>query len=528
MPHAASTCYWHPLVRRARADAALDSPHRRHENGQVLREYEWVAVKDPGGNGCLKYYVHPVGQTGLLYVFCAEDSINLLILPGHKGLVLNPGFSVGTLNGLCSMTFGWTAGVGTMHKRRMVHSLALASILTMAAPGSAGGIYAVDVRDDRVVVRFDDTVAGASAFLLDGPRRIALDINGAQIGRGGFAPGNGAIAAVRQGQLNGDTARVVLDLTTPATLGDTRIAADGKSLSFSLREASEGAFRTAVGKGRTRFDAPADMAARPQKRLHSITVPIPASARGVSLPAVEGARDGARPLIVIDAGHGGHDPGAINKENGKREKDVTLAVAQAIRDQLVKSGRVRVALTRDDDKFLVLQERYGIARKLGADLFISIHADAAENADAHGATVYTLSETASDREAARLAARENKADIINGVNLGGQTGDVSSILIDLTQRESMNISANFARLLQREASPFVPFRSAYHRFASLMVLKAPDTPSVLFETGYISNAEDAAFLASRDGQQKIARGVARAIEVHFARKLAMRGGPAGG
>ncbi|MBV2150941.1 N-acetylmuramoyl-L-alanine amidase [Sphingobium sp. AS12] len=426
------------------------------------------------------------------------------------------------------MTFGWTARIDAMHKRRMLQSLALASTLTMAAPGSAGGIYAVDVRDDRVIVRFDDRVDGASAFLLDTPRRIALDISGAQVGRGQFAPGNGAIAAVRQGQLSEGTARVVLDLSSPATLGDAQIAPDGKSLSFSLKGTTDSAFRTAVGRGRTSFDAPANMSARPQKRLHSITVPIPSMARGVALPPVEGARDGARPLIVIDAGHGGHDPGAINKENGKREKDVTLAIAQAIRDQLVKSGRVRVALTRDDDKYLVLQERYGIARKLGADLFISVHADAAENAEAHGATVYTLSETASDREAARLAARENKADIINGVNLGGQSGDVSSILIDLTQRESMNISASFARLLQREASPYVPFRSAYHRFASLMVLKAPDTPSVLFETGYISNADDAAFLASREGQQKIARGVARAIEVHFARKLAMHGGTAGG
>jgi N-acetylmuramoyl-L-alanine amidase len=426
------------------------------------------------------------------------------------------------------MTFGWTARIDAMHKRRMLQSLALASTLTMAAPGTAGGISAVDVQNGRVIVRFDDRVDGASAFLLDTPRRIALDISGAQVGRGHFAAGNGAIAAVRQGQLSEGTARVVLDLTSPATLGDAQIAPDGKSLSFSLNGATDTAFRTAVGRGRTSFDAPANMSARPQKRLHSITVPIPSMARGVALPAVEGARDGARPLIVIDAGHGGHDPGAINKENGKREKDVTLAIAQAIRDQLVKSGRVRVALTRDDDKYLVLQERYGIARKLGADLFISVHADAAENAEAHGATVYTLSETASDREAARLAARENKADIINGVNLGGQSGDVSSILIDLTQRESMNISANFARLLQREASPFVPFRSAYHRFASLMVLKAPDTPSILFETGYISNADDAAFLASRDGQQKIARGVARAVEVHFARKLAMHGGANGG
>ncbi|BBE00054.1 N-acetylmuramoyl-L-alanine amidase [Sphingobium amiense] len=297
---------------------------------------------------------------------------------------------------------------------------------------------------------------------------------------------------------------------------------------FALAAAHEGVYRSEAGRGGLRPGLTADMAARPQKRLHSITVPIPAPARGIALPPVEGAQDGARPLVVIDAGHGGHDPGAINRESGRREKDVTLAIAQAIRDALVKSGRVRVALTRDDDRFLVLQERYGIARKLGADLFISIHADAAEDADAHGATVYTLSETASDREAARLAARENKADILNGVNLGGQSGDVSSILIDLTQRESMNASAGFARLLQREASPLVPFRSAGHRFASLLVLKAPDTPSVLFETGYLSNARDSAFLGSREGQAKIARGVARAVEVHFARRLAARSEGAGG
>jgi N-acetylmuramoyl-L-alanine amidase len=426
------------------------------------------------------------------------------------------------------MKFGWTADTSALHKRRMLQSLALATLMTVAAPGDAGGISGVDVQDDRVVVRFDGRVDGASAFLLDAPRRIALDIDGAQIAGRHFAPAGNAIAAVRQGQLNGGTARVVLDLTSPATIGNPRIADDGKSLSFSVQSVTDGRFRSEVGRGRTHFDAPANMAPRPTKRIHSITVPIPAVARGISLPPVEGSHDGARPLVVIDAGHGGHDPGAINRDNGEREKDVTLAIAQAIRDQLVKSGRVRVALTRDDDKFLVLQERYGIARRMGADLFISIHADAAENTEAHGATVYTLSETASDREAARLAARENKADIINGVNMGGQSGDVSSILIDLTQRESLNISASFARLLQREAAPYVPFRSAYHRFASLMVLKAPDTPSILFETGYISNAADAAFLASREGQGKIARGVARAIDVHFARKLAMAGGAAGG
>jgi N-acetylmuramoyl-L-alanine amidase len=433
------------------------------------------------------------------------------------------------------MKFGWTANRAALHHRGMLQGLALITALFGAAPGEAGSISAVDINDDVVTVSFDDKVDGASAFLLDGPRRIALDIAGAQVSGRSFAGSSGAVGSVRQGQLSEATARVVLDLKAPTVVGDPKLAADGKSLSFSLRSVSESGFVKAVGQGRSQFGggAPgfglvANMAPRPRKPIHSITVPIPPASRGVALPAIEGPRDGSRPLVVIDAGHGGHDPGALNGETHAREKDVTLAIAQAIRDQLVKSGRVRVALTRDDDRFLVLQERYGIARKLGADLFISIHADSAENNEAKGATVYTLSETASDREAARLAARENKADVINGVNLGGQTSDVSSILIDLTQRESMNISADFARLLQREASPYVPFRGAYHRFASLMVLKAPDTPSVLFETGYISNASDAEFLTSREGQGKIARGVARAIEVHFARKLALRGGSAGG
>lgn len=278
------------------------------------------------------------------------------------------------------------------------------------------------------------------------------------------------------------------------------------------------------GAGQISFAPPASMAPRPARRWHSITVPIPPVARGISLPKVEGSTDASRPLVVIDAGHGGHDPGAINGETGEREKDLTLAIAQAIRDQLVKSGRIRVALTRDDDRFLVLQERYGIARKMNADLFISVHADSADNHDARGATIYTLSEVASDREAARLAARENRADVLNGVNLGGQTDAVSSILIDLTQRETMKESANFARLLQREGKPFMMFRPAFHRYASLMVLKAPDTPSVLFETGYISNTEDAAFLSSPEGRGGIARGVAKAVEIYFARRLALSGG----
>lgn len=250
-----------------------------------------------------------------------------------------------------------------------------------------------------------------------------------------------------------------------------------------------------------------------------ITVRIPDPAPSIALPPIAGPRDPRRPLVVIDAGHGGHDPGAYNQKLDLREKDLTLAIAQATRDELLKTGRIRVALTRGDDRFLVLQERYGIARKLGADLFISIHADAAETPAARGATVYTLSDVASDREAARLAARENRADVINGIDLSDKTSAVSSILIDLTQRETMEASTRFAELLHREALPHFPFRSPYHRFASLIVLKSPDTPSVLFEAGYVSNDEDAAWMAGKDGRLQLAKGLAAAISVHFARAM---------
>ncbi len=257
--------------------------------------------------------------------------------------------------------------------------------------------------------------------------------------------------------------------------------------------------------------------ARPPKRMHSITVHVAPPAKGVALPPVSGPRD--RPLVVIDAGHGGHDPGAASRTRDARERDVTLALALALRDRLLRGGRVRVALTRSDDRFLLLQERYDIARRLGADLFLSLHADAADNEAAQGATIYTLSETASDREAARLAARENRADVINGVDLGQQNSAVNSILIDLSQREAMAQSADFARLLYREAAPYVPFRGNYHRFASLVVLKAPDIPSVLFEAGYITSAQDAARLTSPAGRARTAEGLARAVEIYFARRL---------
>lgn len=239
------------------------------------------------------------------------------------------------------------------------------------------------------------------------------------------------------------------------------------------------------------------------------------------MPRVAGPA--GRPLVVVDPGHGGHDPGAASKDGTVREKDVALALAQAIRDRLLVRGKVRVALTRSEDRYLTLRERFEIARQLGAQLFVSVHADAAPlNDEAHGATIYTLSEVASDREAAALAQSENKADIVRGINLSGQSGDVTTILIDLAQRESRDQAVSFAQLLHREAEGSVPFRPDHLRTASLIVLKAPDVPSVLLEAGYITNDTDLAFITSGAGRDAIAEAMASAIGIHFARRLAGR------
>jgi N-acetylmuramoyl-L-alanine amidase len=240
-------------------------------------------------------------------------------------------------------------------------------------------------------------------------------------------------------------------------------------------------------------------------------------ARPIALPPVLGPRDAALPLVVIDAGHGGRDPGAVAP--GLSEKDVTLALASAIRDALLGSKRVRVAMTRADDRLVALEDRPEIARRLRADLFLSIHADAAPREGASGASLYTLSEVASDRDAAALAERENA-----GAEGGdAASGAVGQILFDLAQRESLETAADFAALLHREAAPLVPFRQDYRRFAALAVLRSSEVPSLLFECGYLTNPQDAAFLRSEEGRRRIAESVRRAVDAHFARRGRVEG-----
>ena len=393
--------------------------------------------------------------------------------------------------------------------------------LFVAAPIDAASVRGIAIVGDSITLRFDGPVESASSFTLDNPRRIAIDIVGARAGSGGQA--GGYVADVRQAQFNPRTARVVLDLADAAVVRRGAFAADGRSLVLEITGASPATFRLNTRKAPQTFLPAVTVRAPPPRGADrsSVRVPLdpPRTASGTPLPQVIGAKGTGRPLVVIDAGHGGHDPGSIAAD-GRKEKDAALAIALAIRDELVASGRVRVAMTRDTDRFLVLGERREIARRLGADLFLSVHADSAANSVARGATIYTLSEVASDRVAAAVAARENRADVLNGVDLGGENQDVSSILFDLAQRETMNVSADFATLLQREMSGKVSFKDEYHRFAGLIVLKAPDVPSVLLETGYISNDDDLRLLFSRRYQKAIAEGVRRAVELHFARQMA--------
>jgi N-acetylmuramoyl-L-alanine amidase len=263
---------------------------------------------------------------------------------------------------------------------------------------------------------------------------------------------------------------------------------------------------------------------------YAARIELPANAVQIGLPPIEGPADPTRPLVVIDAGHGGHDPGAHGPASGGGthiEKDMTLALALALRDQLLAKGGVRVALTRNTDRYLLLEERSGIARRMKADLFISIHADSAEVEGASGATIYTLSPRGSSEEAERLANAENRADTVNGVPLAQTSSSVSAILVDLAQRHVAELADDFVKLVLREGDGHITFRANPVQSAAFVVLKSPDVPSVLFEAGYITNPKDAERLHSPQGRSEFASAMAQAVRLFFVRERSAEVLPAG-
>lgn len=439
-------------------------------------------------------------------------------------------------------------------------------MLFIAAPALAARLTGLAMVPGQITIVADGRPAVATQFALAAPDRLVIDIPAVAPERL-EAPGAGSVVSLKAGMFAPGIVRLVITLSAPLAVDKAR--SEANALVITLKRVPAEAFAATVKRGRQPlpidpdaadgFELPAQLAAAPKPApaqpiplkpsppaamiAPTATAPLtappppaveplaspPVGDAGAASPPVQSAppvspptrrapgvrpRSGATPLVVIDAGHGGKDVGAISIDGGY-EKDVTLAIARATAEALRKAGKVRVKLTRDDDRFIPLGGRVTIGRQARADLFISIHADSAPNAEARGASVYTLSAVASDAVAARLAARENRADIIGGVNFGNLAPEVGDIMIDLTRRATTNVSVAFADILQDELSPEVGFRSTFHHFAGFAVLKAPDVPSVLLETGYVSNRDDADRLFSAEGRRRIAAGIARAIERHL-------------
>lgn len=378
-----------------------------------------------------------------------------------------------------------------------------ASAQTAKVLGARLGVYPDYT---RFVIDLDQEV-DFTYFLLPDPYRIIIDMPEIDWNAppGKVTSGGGLISGLRYGLFKPGTFRVVLDVVQPSLV----------SKIFSLPPGGGKPNRLVVDLKPTQRDAFLT-ASRQSMEAYSARSRNDTSATEQSVDvAVQSGRGGEeKPLIAIDAGHGGVDPGAIGVGN-VYEKNLTLAAARQLAETLTASGRYRVLLTRDKDVFLKLRQRVDIARKAGADLFISLHADSIGNPKHRGASVYTLSENASDKEAAALASKENKADVIAGIDLSDENTLVQSILIDLAQRETMNLSATLAANMVSQLAQSIELQRRTHRFAGFAVLKAPDIPSALFEMGYLSNATDAKLLQSPAHRKKIADAVLRAIDIYF-------------
>lgn len=337
-------------------------------------------------------------------------------------------------------------------------------------------------------------------FFLSNPNRLVIDMP--EVNWTAKRKKNrktGLIDNYRYGLFRQGTSRLVLDLNAPVKVlrKVTLPPAEGKPYRFfiDIQRTDQGSFQKAVIKSRKQQirKSPAIIVEQPK----------PSDSRKLK--------------IVIDAGHGGVDPGAIG-QSGVYEKQLTLQVAKKLYANLKKNPRYHPVLTRSKDIFLSLRDRVQFARNFEADLFISIHADSIGRSDIRGSTVYTLSENASDKEAAELANVNNKSDVIAGVDLDEQDDTVQGILIDLAQRETMNFSVKFAKILIPEiARSGMKVGGRSHRFAGFRVLKAPDVPSVLVELGYLSNRKDEQILKSKSGQVKLASSIAKAVDKYFSK-----------
>lgn len=366
----------------------------------------------------------------------------------------------------------------------------------------------------RFVLEFTDQVT-ARVFSLANPYRIVIDLPevGWRLPARPLPKRVGLMERFRYGLFKPGVTRVVLETTGPAAIHDVFFLGGAKPardyrLVVDLVSTTRAAFLRGV-------EAPAiSVAKSPAVQPRAGRTPsLPV--RFVPAPRKPEIRP-RKPLIVLDPGHGGVDPGAIGA-GGTREKHIVLSAAREFRTMLEKTGRYRVKMTRERDVFIPLRDRVAFAREVSADLFISIHADSIRSSRVRGLSVYTLSERASDQESAELAERENKADLIVGIDLTETAPEITNILIDLAQRETMNRSARFAAVLVKELGRETRLLRNSHRFAGFRVLKAPDVPSVLVELGFLSNRRDERDLRKKSYRLTLAKALVRAVDRYFAR-----------
>lgn len=354
----------------------------------------------------------------------------------------------------------------------------------------------------RVVVMFDREPE-FSTIMFDNPHRLVFDLPETRFGFDEKSlAARGIVSRVRYGLVGNNRSRLILTLRGPFNVENIQVikneTASGYRLVADIVASSDREFAAKLAS------------------QHDVTGSTERKT-GTGSAALASQTNDARPFIVmVDPGHGGIDSGAESL-SGIKEKDLTLAFGQELRDRLAKEKNIKVLMTRDDDTFLRLSERVRLARQHEADLFISIHADTINQTDIRGATVYTISDKASDSVARAMAERENKSDSLGGA-APEALPEVADILLDLTRRETHTFSLSFAEKVISSLQGEVNLINNPHRFAGFQVLRAPDVPSVLIEIGYLSNAEDEKLISNPEWRRKLADRIARAIKSFEAQK----------
>jgi N-acetylmuramoyl-L-alanine amidase len=435
------------------------------------------------------------------------------------GCVLLAGLFLGICLVLPSSISADPVTVGALQSQGTIEVAAITGPSSAPLQPGSNAVTGIRLGDQGTQTRFVMELSGPNAanyqvFTLADPYRVVIDLSGVtfHLDTDTTQPGRGVVSRYRFGHFQGNTSRVVIDTNGPVSIARNFVLEPqggfARRIVLDLAPSDRASFVNRAGWPES------DKAASESQRVID---PV-----AVSVPTNPTTKETSRKVIVIDAGHGGVDPGT-HGQTGVNEKEVVLAFAKEFAKKLKDTGRYDVHLTRSKDVFIPLRERISIARRHKADLFVSIHADSIAKSNVRGMSIYTLSETASDKEAEALARKENLSDAIAGIDLKGESSEVTGILIDLAQRETKNYSARFARSVVDHAGQTTKLLDPAHRFAGFVVLKAPDVPSVLIELGFLTNRDDEKQLTSSTWRAKTAAAFVRAVDRYFGDRLAEGG-----